>query len=234
MQWGETLKMHGGEGTDLNFATFEEAIIQAVAWAHEIPPEILRLAFSNNYSASQAAINEFKIYLNRVWSDFGETFCTPIYIEWLLSETLTQKIAAPGLLQAWRAASQYDIFGAWTCVEWYGSIKPSTDTLKQAKGSELNLKLGLTTHAREARGATGTKFTRNVKRLTNENQLLADAMRPMLALQAEFGSLETDNTNTGANAQVAELMDEIRAALEDSENSAELIEGFVEALDNVG
>jgi capsid protein len=192
MQMGETLNMHGGQGTDMNFGAFEEAVIVSIAWANEVPPEILRLAFSNNYSASQAAINEFKIYLNRVWVDFGETFCTPIYIEWLLAETLTQKIIAPGLLQAWRSTNQHDIFGAWVSVDWYGSIKPSTDMLKSGKGSELLLKLGLTTHAREARGATGTKFTQNVKRLTTENKLIAEAMRPLLKLQQEFGTVETD------------------------------------------
>ena len=66
LQHGEEPVLKGGEGTDVNFGTFEEAIIQAVAWTNEIPPEILKLAFSNNYSASQAAINEFKIYLNKV------------------------------------------------------------------------------------------------------------------------------------------------------------------------
>jgi len=192
LQVGEKLNMHGGEGTDMNFGTFEEAIIVAIAWANEIPPEILRLAFSNNYSASQAAINEFKIYLNRVWVDFGETFCTPIYIEWLLAETLTQKVIEPGLLQAWRSPNQYDVFGAWVMVDWYGAIKPSTDMLKQSKGSELLLKMGLSTHAREARGATGTKFTQNIKRLKTENALKAEAMRPLLELQKEFGTIETD------------------------------------------
>ncbi|MCH9712725.1 MAG: phage portal protein [Proteobacteria bacterium] len=205
MQVGETLNMHGGQGTDVNFPAFEEAIITAIAWANEIPPEILRLAFSNNYSASQAAINEFKIYLNRVWSDFGETVCTPIYIEWLLAETLTQKIIAPGLLQAWRTATQYDIFGAWVMVDWYGSIKPSTDALKQGKGSELYLKLGLTTHAREARNATGSKFSTNVKRLKTENELLAEAMRPMLELQAEFGPDETDKALEAVNEAATTL-----------------------------
>ena len=48
-----------------------------------------------------------------------------------------QKIKAPGLLDAWRDQSKYDMFGAWVNTEWYGSIKPSTDMLKQAKGSKL-------------------------------------------------------------------------------------------------
>ena len=216
LQVGEKLNMHGGQGTDMNFGAFEEAIIVAIAWANEIPPEILRLAFSNNYSASQAAINEFKIYLNKVWVDFGETFCTPIYIEWLIAETLTQKIIAPGLLQAWRSPDQYDIFGAWTMVDWYGAIKPSTDMLKQGKGSKLLLEMGLSTHAREARGATGTKFTQNVKRLTTENKLLAEAMRPLLELQAEFGP---DETNTALEA-VAEAAETLHAVVDDFNNAA--------------
>ena len=216
MQVGETLNMHGGQGTDVNFPAFEEAIVQAIAWANEVPPEILRLAFSNNYSASQAAINEFKIYLNRVWSDFGETVCTPIYIEWLLAETLLGKIQANSLLQSWRTPSQYDIFGAWTSVDWYGSIKPSTDMLKQGKGSELWIKLGLTTRAREARNATGTKFSKNVKRLATENKLLAEAMRPMLELQAEFGPDEVD----AAIEAATKTADNILAVVEDNIESA--------------
>ena len=234
MQTGEKLNMHGGQGTDLNFPAFEESIIQAVAWANEIPPEILKLAFSNNYSASQAAINEFKIYLNRVWCDFGETFCTPIYIEWLISETLNGKITAPGLLQAWRTQSEYDVFAAWVSVEWYGSIKPSTDMLKQGKGSELLLSLGLTTHAREARGATGSKFSKNIKRLKVENTLRAEAMRPMLELQAEFTPQEGDTSGSAIKTDAAALIDDIRAALDDSDESAEFIEGMVEVLENVG
>lgn len=187
LQHGEEPVMKGGEGTDVNFGTFEEAIIQAVAWANEIPPEILRLAFSNNYSASQAAINEFKIYLNRVWMEWGETFCSPIYVEWLISENLLNRVTAPGLLEAWRDPMKHDQLAAWVCVDWYGSIKPSTDMLKQAKGSKLLVEEAWSTNAREARITTGTKFSHNIKRLKRENQQKADAARPLLELQQEFG-----------------------------------------------
>jgi len=207
MQTGEEIKLLGGQGTDVNFGTFEEAIIQGVAWANEIPPEILRLAFSNNYSASQAAINEFKIYLNKVWSDWGETFCTPIYVEWLISETLLQKISAPTLLQSWRNPQQYDIFGAWTSVEWYGSIKPSTDMLKAGKGSQLMVGEGWTTNAREARMLTGTKFTKNIKRLKRENQLKVEAARPMAEFRQEFGE--------EVAMEALDNMEEIEAMLDD-------------------
>ena len=217
MQTGEEIKLLGGQGTDVNFGTFEEAIIQAVAWANEVPPEILRLAFSNNYSASQAAINEFKIYLNKVWSDWGETFCTPIYIEWLLSETLLQKISAPTLLQSWRNPEQYDIFGAWTSTEWYGSIKPSTDMLKQAKGSKLLVAEGWTTNARESRMLTGTKFTKNIKRLKRENELKVEAARPLAEFNAEFG----EEVATEALDSVSEFEAMLEEMVEDYEGAAD-------------
>lgn len=209
LQTGERIELLGGQGTDINFGPFEEAIIQAVAWANEVPPEILRLSFSNNYSASQAAINEFKIYLNKVWSDWGETFDTPIYVEWLISEVLLQKINAPGLLEAWRNPELYDVFGAWISVEWYGSIKPSTDMLKQAKGSKLLIAEAWSTNAREARGLTGTKFSKNVKRLRRENELKVAAMRPLAEFEAEFVQ-----TAPGA-VEALNGMDELEAAVDD-------------------
>tara|TARA_R110000744_G_scaffold191598_1_gene310729 strand:+ start:124 stop:1248 length:1125 start_codon:yes stop_codon:yes gene_type:complete len=206
LQTGEEPVLLGGQGTDANFGTFEEAIIQSVAWANEIPPEILRLAFSNNYSASQAAINEFKIYLNKVWSDWGETFCTPIYIEWMLSEVLTQKISAPGLLDAWRDPQQYDVFGAWTCADWYGSIKPSTDQLKQVKASDLLVAGGYSTRARESRITTGTKFSKNIKRLKRENEQLVEAARPMAEFKKEFNENDAGDAINAIGEQLVEIV----------------------------
>lgn len=231
LQTGEEPVLMGGQGTDVNFGEFEEAIIQAVAWANEVPPEILRLAFSNNYSASQAAINEFKIYLNKIWSDWGETFCGPIYVEWLLSEVLLQKIIAPGLLSAWRDPKQYDIFGGWICADWYGAIKPSTDMLKQAKGSELLVKNGWSTNAREARITTGTKFSKNAKRLKRENEQLVEAMRPLAEFKQEFSAVEEDQSREDPTAAMTGAIVE---ALEDSNVGADFIEGFMEVLENVG
>ncbi len=187
LQTGEKPVAFRSQGTEESFGVFESAVMQAVAWANEMPPEILTLAFSNNYSASQAAINEFKIYLNKIWGEFGDAFCAPIYVEWMLSETLLGNINAPGLLEAWRDPAQYATFGAWVWADWYGSIKPSTDMLKQVKGSEKAIANGLTTRGRESRGLTGSKFTNNVKKLKRENALLADAARPMMELEAEFG-----------------------------------------------
>lgn len=216
LQTGEKPVAFGNDGTDINFALFESAVLNGIAWAHEVPAEILTLAFTNNYSASQAAINEFKIYLNMRWTIEGETLHTPIYIEFLISETLTQKINAPGLLDAWRDPEQYDVFGAWTAVDWYGSIKPSTDMLKQAKGSKVLVAEGWSTNAREARVTTGTKYSKNIKRLQRENQQKADALRPLLKLKAEFsGSDEPTETDVKLNALIEDSIEALTDDLRD-------------------
>ena len=186
LQQGEEPVGFNNAGIDEKFGTFEQSIIQAVAWANEMPPEILTLAFGSNYAAAQAAINEFRIYLNKIWSEFGEDFCNPIYVEWMISEVLIGKISAPGFLEAWRDPDQHDVFGAWISADWYGSIKPNADMVKQVKASGMLIDRGLSTHARESRITTGTKFSKNIKRLTRENQMIADAQRPIAEFKKEF------------------------------------------------
>ena len=182
---GEKPMGFGNAGTDDKFAEFEEAIVQAMSWHFEIPPEIMRLAFSNNYSASQAAINEFKMYLNRVRTDFGESFCKPVYQEWLIAQSLTGRVNAPEILQAWRDNSQYDVFGAWTSSEWAGHIKPSTDILKQASGYTALLEQGWISNDLASKELTGTKFTKNIKKLRRENELKAEVNEILLAPSRE-------------------------------------------------
>ena len=186
LQAGESIKLMNGDGTDLNFGTFEEAILRGISFGYEIPPEIYFLSFSNNFSASAAAINEFKMYLEKIRAKFGDNFCKQIYVDWLIAETLLKKINAIGFLSAWRNPVLYDVFGAWTAVDWYGSIKPSTDMLKQVKASKMLIDNGLSTFSREARHLTGTKFSRNIKRLSKE---VKDKINRVDSQYAEFENL---------------------------------------------
>lgn len=183
LQHGEKIHPHTSAGTDERFGSFEESMIQSVAWACEIPPEILRLSFTNNYSASQAAINEFKTYLNKIRTDFGRGFCVPIYHDWLISEVLNGKIEADGLLEAWRDPSQYDVLGAWFSCDWSGNIKPAVDLTKLTTGYEALIRLGLITRDRASRELTGTKFSKNVRKLKRENEQLAEANRVLVELE---------------------------------------------------
>lgn len=201
------------QGMNEKFGEFERAVISSVAWANEIPPEIFWLAFSNNYSASQAAINEFKIYLNKVRTAFGTDFCEPIYKDWLVSEALTRRIDAPGLLEAWRDPQQYDIFGAWVASEWAGHIKPSTDVMKQARGYRFLVEDGFISRDRASRELTGTKFSKNVKKLRRENEQLAEALSVIAGIDVSgSGGSSAPPSGAGSEDPDREDEDEERAA----------------------
>ena len=212
LQEGEEPVFYGGQGTDAEFASFESSVLGAIAWACQMPPEIMTLAFSSNYSASQAAINEFKIYLEKFWADFGEEFCAPIWVEWLLSSVLAGKIVAESLLAAWRDPLKHDVFAAWVSAEWYGSVKPSTDMFKATKGSKMAVEEGWSNNAREARGLTGTKYSRNIRRLKRENEQKAEAMEPLLKLYEKLAaarSTSSEDGTSGANEANANAVAEM-------------------------
>jgi capsid protein len=179
LQEGETPKPFPTSGTDMGFGEFERAVIYAVAWANEIPPEILTLSFGSNYSASQAAINEFKTYLNKVRTAWGSSFCRPIYEEWLIAEVMNRRINASGLLDAWMDPALYDIYGAWVNSEWAGNIKPAVDLSKLVAGYEALVANGWMTRDRASRELTGTKYSKNAQQLRVENEQLAEANKAL-------------------------------------------------------
>lgn len=191
LQTGEKPVPYSIQGTDVNFGAFEASIVNAIGWANETPPEILQLGFSHNYSASQAATNEYKIYQNMERTRIGDGILQVVWVEYFTSSVMMGKIAAPGFLEARNDPTQWDIFGAWTSADWSGAIKPAVDLLKMAKGYHQMVTEGWITNERTARELSGTKFRKNIKRLKKENELKAEALAPILAAQAAF------NNNSG-------------------------------------
>ncbi len=186
LQFGEKPEAFKTDQTVEAFGEFEKAIVQAIAWANEVPPEILTLSFGSNYSASQAAINEFKMYLNRVRTRFGESFCSPIYEEWLLAQTLAGRIQADGFIQSFRAYDQFETYGSWISCDWSGAIKPAVDLSKLVRGYREMVEAGFITRDRATRELTGTKFSKNAKKLAREAELVVAFTRPLLELEAEL------------------------------------------------
>jgi lambda family phage portal protein len=186
---GEEVKGFPANGTDEKFGDFEEAIIQAVAWAYEIPPEILRLAFSHNYSASQAANNEFNLYLYLARHNAAVSLCDPIYQEWLLSEALLQRIEnSQRILDAWANPRLYDAWGAWTTTDWAGQIKPAADILKVVNAHATMCENGFELRSRAARELSGMKYSRFMKKQRRESEMLAWANEPLKALEKSSSS----------------------------------------------
>lgn len=217
---GEEIHGFDTSGIDLDFPKFEEAIIQAIAWAMETPPEILKLAFSSNYAASQAANNEYKMFLNKERLDFGNDFCSHIYFEWLLSETLNRKIETPGFLEAWRDPLKYEVYGAWKVADWSGAIKPSTDIVKTGKGYKIQVDENFISRERACREVSGMKLSTVAKKNQKANQQLADSLRPLLELKKELSGMENDSDIEAKLEDMIEAkMDDIAEAAIDTLNS---------------
>ncbi len=165
---------------NVGFVVFEDAIVSAIAWTHEIPPEVLKLSFTSNFSSSRQANSEFKMFLDKERSIFAAGYSKPIYENWLISMVLTDRIKAVGLLESWRDPKKFDIFGAWIDSDWAGAIKPHVDPLKETNSYIKKDEQGYSTKARSTRELTGMKYSRNVKQLKKENQLLAEAHQPLI------------------------------------------------------
>lgn len=175
LQEGEEIKYRSGEGVDINLGNFESIVLNATAWTTGIPPEILQLSFSSNYSASQAASAEFKIIVNQFWRSFGQEVCQPVYTNWLLAEVRNGQIIAKGLLNSVGDPRQYHIYGAWLMNEWLGTIKPHLKLTEQVTATVSMLANGLTTHARSSRELNGTKFSRNIRTIARERAMMKEA-----------------------------------------------------------
>ncbi len=195
LQTGEKPHVFKADGGDtLHFPDFERAVLSAVAWYCEIPPEIMLLSFNANYSASQAALNEFNMYLDVVRPRIARSFTQPVYEEWLIDTDNLGIITAPGFIQSTTDLALYETRAAWVRAEWIGSVKPTMDMLKTVRAAEIMVDRGWDTDERIARKLNGSKFSTNVRRLRDtikvfpvreepadagvrrENALLVDAL----------------------------------------------------------
>jgi len=192
LQTGEEPVSYDTRRPNVNFGVFETATLSAIAWSHEMPPETLFLQFQNNYSASRGATNEFKMYLERARTGFGEEFNAPIYQDWLLSEILLNNISADGFLDAWANINEWDILGAWILSDWAGAIKPNVDLLKEVRAYMELVNSGWITRDRAARELTGMKYSKVVQQLVRENEDLGKALQPLI----NTGLIKDQNADT--------------------------------------
>lgn len=214
LQQGEIPVSFNTSRPNVNYGTFEASVLHAIAWACQVPPEILLLAFSNNYSASKAAINEFKMYLTRERKDIGTVFCQPIYEEWLKGEVLRNRIQAKGLLESRGNPSLYVEYGAWTNASWSGPVKPSVDLGKDVAAYRDAISAKLTTHNRASKDLFGVRFPTVLRMLTKE-------MRQIRAANDELGisnEVTEPSEEPAPNQQTIEAVAElVLAALQEEQ-----------------
>ena len=192
---GEKANMVNPGRPNPNFDPFVMAVIKQMGAALEIPYELLIMAFSNNYSASRAAILEFfkVIKMYRAW--FVTDFCQPIYEEWLCEAVAKGRINAPGFF------NDPIIKDAYCSAEWNGPSAGQLDPKKEVEAAELRVQGGFSTRERETTELTGTDFYKNIKQRKREEELLKEvtgsAKKEMDT--ANIGGKESDSDNDPNN-----------------------------------
>ena len=153
---------------NVNYAVFEGAILDAICWSLEIPPEIVKLRFTSSYSASRQANNEFEVYLKYRNFKNAKDFCQIIYEEFIIQSVLNNQLNLPGFITACFDSSKWRIRAAWLSCTWSGLSRPSVERTKDVKAANDALDNGLTTFDDECRRLSGKSFRQTIQQLKNE------------------------------------------------------------------
>jgi capsid protein len=127
-----------------------------------IPKEVLQKAFNSSYSASRAALMDawrtFKIERSR----FARQFCQVIYQEWLSDAVALGLIDAPGFF------GDTFVRAAWCGAQWSGDGPGALDPKKEAEASEIRMRSGVTTLAKETVAYDGSDWEDNHRQRAEE------------------------------------------------------------------
>ena len=163
---GTTFDLNNGEDVqsfqtnrpNVNYAAFEQAILDAVSWSLEIPPEIVSMKFQSSYSASRQANNEFDVYLKYRTFKNAKDFCQIVYEEFIIQSCLYDNLELPGFLSVIMDSTRWKERAAWLSCAWTGINRPAVDRQKDVNASIAALDAGLTTYDIEARRTSGLSF----------------------------------------------------------------------------
>lgn len=149
---GEDVTIANPARQNTAFDVFTTSIIRQIGMALEIPYEVLLSHFSSSYSASRGALLEaWKMFrMRRNW--LVQTFCQPIYEEWLSEAVAKGRIDAQGFF------TNESVRKAWCGADWYGPTQGQLDPVKEANAARIRVDEGFSTREREAAELSGSNF----------------------------------------------------------------------------
>ena len=199
---GEKIKSFDTMRPNLNFDTFRKAILAGIAWANEVPPEVLEMQFGTSYSAGRQASNEFAMFLRTARSRFSKQALSPFYVLWLALAVMGGKVSAAGFLKAFRNPRSWDVRNAWLKSTWIGVVRPAIDPAKQANAYKTLIEQKLASRERLAADEFGGDWYDEFSRITAEQKTIDEAMptpEPAVQQQGEQQQTEPQQQDGGAS-----------------------------------
>lgn len=162
---GDKFKVMESTRPSAQFDPFFVATMKQIGMALELPHEVLMKQFTNNYSASRAALLEawksFKV--RREW--LITTLCRPVYEAFLYEVVSKGVIDAPGFLESQRLRQAY-------CeARWVGPTQGQLDPIKEVTAANMRVECGFSTRAAEAAELTGMDFDYIITAQSQEQSL---------------------------------------------------------------
>lgn len=135
--------------SELYFKDFYDTNFNSVCAAIGMPPNVAKMIYDDNFSASRAALKDWENTLKVDRTDVSDQFNSKVYQFWLWTEVMDGKTNITGLLNAYLDRNVMAI-AAFVSSRWIGSQVPHIDPLKEAKAEreklgELGKNLPLTT-----------------------------------------------------------------------------------------
>ncbi len=150
---GESIETANPGRPNAQFDPFVTALWRQIGGALGIPFEILLKHFTASYSASRAALLQFASYILVDRADVVVNVCQPYY-EAIIAEAVARgRLHMPGFFK------DPMIRRAYCRALWHGPVMGEIDELKAANAAEKRLKVGITTHEREARRLVGESWS---------------------------------------------------------------------------
>ena len=193
---GEKITSYSTQRPNVNYKAFEDAILNAICWALEVPPEIVKLQFTGSYSASRQADNEFQVYLKYRTYKNAKDFCQIIYEEFIIQAVLNGILVLPGFVQAVFISREWQLRAAWLSCAWSGVSRPNVDRNKDVKASIEALKYQLTTRDIECRRISGLSFRQVLQRYVRENNYAKRLGVDFDKILAEYADTTSDDEQT--------------------------------------
>jgi len=166
---GEEVQFADPKHPNNGYDAFSNAMVKEIGAALEIPVEVLEKQFTQNFSAARGALNEFWRVCDVKRDEFVDSFCQPIYEQFLAEAVARGRIYAPGFFSDPARRKAYC-----ACV-WPGPARTSLNPKDEVEAAIMRVDAGYSTAQRETAEMTGGDYMRNME----QRMMEAEKMRQL-------------------------------------------------------